>query len=852
LTTSPVVSGGDISINAGGLSTIIARTNAIERLRINSVGAVGINTAGDINAQFQVNGAFPDVTTAIIRGAPSQTADLAAIQGWDESTAAFENQFTVGANGTVTVRSLGGSTKANAAFVNAVDRLVIANASGELDQVDAVKLITANTWGLKGNDVITQPGTLGSAPDANGNFLGTKVARDLGFVTDNVIRALIDTGGTFRTAGNLVANGVTVGRGRESTRPGNTAVGTNTLVLNNGGDNNTAFGTAALRYNTLGNRNTAVGVSALQGPTGGFAGSDNVAIGYLAGSSAATNTNNRLYIANSATNNLIFGDFANGRLLVNAGATPPADLDAALQVNSRNAGDVGFIVRGAGSQNANLFEAQNSSGTILARINNAGNTTLSGTLTVNGATALSNTLTVQGTATLNGATTVDNTLTVTGLTTINDNLDLNGNGDVSGTLTIGGVTTIGGATQINNTLTTTGAATIGNGLTVANASATSLTGTLGVSGATTLNNGLTVTAGGATVNGGGLTVANAGATSLTGTLGVTGATTLNNGLTVANASATSLTGALGVTGATTLNNGLTVTAGGATVNGGGLTVANAGATSLTGTLTVDGVALVNNTLRATGGIINTAIGAGGTASTGQFTTLGATSLSTSAGATIGNGLTVNAGGLTVTAGGATVTNGGLTVANAGATSLTGALTVGGATTITTVGGTLNGTFGSNDRLVVANGTGVLSNISPAGFVAASAWGLLGNAPASTGNGNNLTAAPTGNYLGTSNAQNLQLVTGGAVRAVIASTGEFRIQNIDVRGGAINGTAIGAGGASTGAFTSLSANAGASVGGGLTVTTGGLTVTAGGATVNGGGLTVANAGATSLTGTLGVT
>jgi hypothetical protein len=88
-----------------------------------------------------------------------------------------------------------------------------------------------------------------------------------------------------------------------------------------------------------------------------------------------------------------------------------------------------------------------------------------------------------------------------------------------------------------------------------------------------------------------------------------------------------------------------------------------------------------------------------------------------------------------------------------------------------------------------------------------------------------------------------------VRAIIDDSGEFRIQNIDVRNGAINNTAIGAGTANTGRFTTLDATGNASVAGTLGIT--GLTTASGGVrtpSVNGTttlGLT-ADAGTLSLT------
>ena len=566
---------GNIAFNAGGLNSVTLATNGSERLRITEAGLVGVGTGAAIGAQMQVNARSTLRPAFIARGAFDQPVGVSVfeVQSLD-SDGAVRKDLTVDPQGLMTLRTLGGATNPN---VIVGDRIVVSNSAGELLQVDTVKLITATTWGLTGNDTITQPGTLGET--ATGDFLGTTVARDLGLVTNGKIGAMLDSGGIFRTAADLVAAGVSVGRGREPNRLGNTAVGTNSLINNNGGDNNTAYGASALRRATLGGQNTAVGVDALSAIR---TGSGNVALGYLAGSTAAIDTADRLFIANSATNNLIYGDFANGRLLINAGATPPVTLGAAaLQVNSASAGDVGLVVRGAGGQTANLIEARNNGGTVVASVSNGGDAALAGTLGVIGATTLTGALTANG-----------------------------------------GIST--------TTLGTSGAATIGNGLTVT-------TGT--------------------TALGGNATVA--------GTLGVTGATTLGS--------------------ATQINNTLAVT---------------------------------------------------------------------------------------------------------------------GATTLTSLGGAVNSTLGSNDRIVVTKSDGLLSNVSVAGLVAAGAWGLSGN-----------TNVAAGNYLGTTDANDLRLATNGTVRATLTSGGQFQIGNVAISGGTINGTSVGATTASTGRFTTLDATSLATTGDG---------------------------------------
>ncbi|WP_396159994.1 beta strand repeat-containing protein, partial [Flavobacterium sp.] len=728
---------GNLSLNAGGLSRITAATNGTERLRIDEDGLVFIgdrdlngpaliDPANDSLPQLQVNSAAAVSPALVARGYPGQVANLLEVQGYSPATSRFERELTVNAAGVVNLRSLSGPTNP---VVTVGDRIVVSNAQGRLLQVDTVKLITATTWGLTGNAVITQPGTLGAAP--TGNFLGTTDARDVGFVTNNLIRAMIDSGGTFRTAGNLVANGVTVGRGLDAL-PGNTAVGTGALADNNGGDDNSAFGANALRLNTLGQRNTALGVRAMQG---NFVGLNNVAVGVDAlrdnvegsgnvalGFEAAYNEagSNRLYIANSRNNNLVYGDFSTGRVLINAGATPPATLGAALQVNSNNAGDVGLIVRGTTGQTANLFEARNVGGGVVARISNAGNTQFSGTLGVTGATTLSSTLdvsaatglgstlTVAGATTLNGATQVNNTLTVTGATTISNNLSVSGNGTITGALDVTGTS------RLRNTLLVDGATTIDDTLAVTGNS--TIAGTLGVTSTATASKFIptgNVTAG----NGMYLPAADEVAFSTAGAErlrldnnGNVGVGTNDpqfrldvNGTFRATSNAT-VGGTLAVTGDTTLGGtlGVTSTASaakfiptGGTVAGNGmfLPAANTLGFSAGGTetmrVTATGVGIgmapartldVTGTFRANG---NSEIG-------GTLGVTGATTLSSTLGVS-------------------------------GATTLGSTLGVTGVTTLSNLGGTAATTIPVGlDRIVMANNTGVLSQVSTSALVTANA------------------------------------------------------------------------------------------------------------------------------------
>jgi hypothetical protein len=97
----------------------------------------------------------------------------------------------------------------------------------------------------------------------------------------------------------------------------NSAVGLNALFNNNDGNYNSALGVGALFNNTTGSSNSALGVSAGYNNS---TGSGNVFLGFQAGYNETGS--NKLYIANSEANTLIYGDFSAGN--VGIGTTYPA------------------------------------------------------------------------------------------------------------------------------------------------------------------------------------------------------------------------------------------------------------------------------------------------------------------------------------------------------------------------------------------------------------------------------------------------------------------------------------------------------------------------------------------------
>jgi hypothetical protein len=110
----------------------------------------------------------------------------------------------------------------------------------------------------------------------------------------------------------------------------NSALGALALDGNESGNSNTAIGVEALKLNQTGSNNTAVGDSAgYENLTGG----GNVFIGNSAG--RYETGSDRLYIANSSSNPLIYGQFDTGRVCVNC-TNPSGALDVNGSVRVRS------------------------------------------------------------------------------------------------------------------------------------------------------------------------------------------------------------------------------------------------------------------------------------------------------------------------------------------------------------------------------------------------------------------------------------------------------------------------------------------------------------------------------------
>jgi ribosomal protein L3 len=659
--------------------------------------------------------------------------------------------------------------------------------------------------------------------------------------TTGTAQVTISAAGALSTTQNITVNGLTVGKGTAGVTS-NTAVGIG--ALGNGlttGNNNSAFGRGTLASLTIGSENVAVGIWSQNALTTGYAnttigtnamrtsttawgntaigiaalennltGSRNVALGYQAGQNETGS--NKLYIAYSNNDSLIYGDFSTGRLAINVGGTatvPPSAPGAALQVNAPGTTTVGFIVNGAAGQTANLIEAKVDGGSNLFSVSAAGNIAVAGTLstaqdiTVNevtvgrGAAGLITNTAVGISALANGlATGLNNSAfgrgTLTNLTSGSANVAV---GIWSQTaLTTGHSNTTIGANSLMNSTTAWGNTAIGIAALESNVTGTS-------------NVALGYQAGQYETGSNKLYIANNNINSLIYGDFSTGRLAINVGGTATvlpsapgaalqvNAPGTTTVGFI-VNGAA----GQTANLIEAKVNGGSnlFSVGAAGNTTVAGTLAVSGTSTLT-------GLVG--IGAA------PDVTAGSAHLQVTATAAANRGIVVT---------GAASQSGNLfegrssagtvlaSISPTGAGSFAGLTVTGTAgtpnVTLASLGGTVNATLPSGfNRVVVADANGLLSQVAATQLMNNTVWSLSGNG-GTTLNQAALGAAPDGNFIGTTDGRHLTLVTSNVVRAQISSLGVLSTQ----RDLLVNGLTVGKGGSNIANNTAVGVSALAAV------------------------------------------
>lgn len=217
------------------------------------------------------------------------------------------------------------------------------------------------------------------------------------------IRGLVGIGnqtwaGTKTFLKDIIVNSVRIGNGAGN-YASNTFVGSGTGLTNNGDNGNTALGQDALVGVSTGYFNTAIGRTTLANTGTGTTntalghaagnlntGSGNVFLGYSAGSSHTIGSN-QLYIANNSSSSLIWGSFANNRVVIGSTGTPSDNTVGTLQVRGKLTVDEHAVASNSDSavvwnRSTNAYE--------VAKINSAttiysGDGTLAGTRTISGA-----------------------------------------------------------------------------------------------------------------------------------------------------------------------------------------------------------------------------------------------------------------------------------------------------------------------------------------------------------------------------------------------------------------------------------------------------------------------------------
>jgi hypothetical protein len=361
-------------------------------------------------------------TYTIVYGGFNVTGNgTAYLQPTTDSTTAFQVQNAAGTSSLFDVDTTDGKIGIG----------LVPSSSGATLQVSGGANVTSS-YSISGNTVLQAPGTgntfVGVA-DGNSSLTGS-----------------YDTG-----LGTNSLNGVTSGTN-------DTAIGWHSLSIDTTGGSNTAIGVQAL-YSNNATANTALGLNALFSTTSG---GGNTALGYQAGVSsviANTNTtgaNNTFLGYNSgpgsttqlqsaasigafsvvSENNALtlgcvsgvngcttstsvgIGTSAPGNLL-SIGALTTAVSGAQIAVSTGGANNSGIVVQTVASQSSGyVFQAQNSSGTLLAGIDYQGNLTVkngtfNGTLSINGHVITGNTSGTT-TATVNANAGTSATCTVTG------------------------------------------------------------------------------------------------------------------------------------------------------------------------------------------------------------------------------------------------------------------------------------------------------------------------------------------------------------------------------------------------------------------------------------------------------
>ncbi len=209
-------------------------------------------------------------------------------------------RLRIKSTGELIVSDLGGVTPSGPPIPGGYDRVIIANSSGQLDEVSIPSLFSASGWALSGNSGLTSGGALGATATGTGK-LGMTDAIDLRLITDGKVRMIVTSGGAITMGSTLGVTGATtlsstlgvtglITGSTGATISGaatsinassnfntniNTGTSTGTVAIGNSASTTTILGATTINSTgtaatTIGNTTAATAVTINSGATGGL------------------------------------------------------------------------------------------------------------------------------------------------------------------------------------------------------------------------------------------------------------------------------------------------------------------------------------------------------------------------------------------------------------------------------------------------------------------------------------------------------------------------------------------------------------------------------------------------------
>jgi hypothetical protein len=296
---------------------------------IASLSVSDLPVAGGVNSD--VSGALDALSVERIRGralastAPSDQQVLlwnAGLSQWEPASISQSPWQVSSANLYYLSGNVGLGTSTPAEQLTLTGNLLFPNSTSTTGIIKQGTTTLLHTFGTANTFLGKGAGNLSLSGSGGNTGVGDAALSSLTTGAGNTA-----LGASALSANQTGASNVAVGSQalQSATGSQNTAVGAESMSANLGGAGNAALGYRSLGANETGADNVAIGRGA---GSANITGSGNVFIGPDAGGGASSGESGKLYIANSSSSTLIYGDFATGR--VGLGTTAPT---ATLQVN---------------------------------------------------------------------------------------------------------------------------------------------------------------------------------------------------------------------------------------------------------------------------------------------------------------------------------------------------------------------------------------------------------------------------------------------------------------------------------------------------------------------------------------